>query len=383
MAASWIWLNGSLVRGDLPHLSVADRGFQLGDGVFETLAVHRGVAIQLQEHLARLRASGAAMDLHLPFSDDQLSAGIGLVVATLAGPGRDAPPLADAARGGLAPTDRGTGDPGDPATADPATATADPATTDPVAAEPDPVPDTAVRITVSRGASPGRGLLPPVGMAATVVIQAWPAAEPTELVRRGVRAVFSPIRHDPRSPLAGVKTTSRADHVWARLDAARRGADDAIFLTTDGELAESTQANVWIARGNRLLTPPLAAGILAGTTRRWLLTAAAALGLEAEEVPLQPEDLFTANEAFLSSSVAGILPLTAVDGRAIGDGRPGAIALALRAARRRWIQAEVAGTVPSGSVGDGTEPGASAAKDRRPAPEGAAPTPEGRPGGGR
>lgn len=287
-----IWLDGRLAPAESPHLPVTDRGFQLGDGVFETARARRGVVIELEEHLRRLHESAWATALHLPVDDGQLAHGIRelLEAEGLAGESGDA----------------------------------------------------AIRITVSRGSLERRGLLPAGWEVAraTIVIQAWPYTPPlTHLLERGVHAVTSSIRRDPTSPFAGIKSTSRADYVFAALEAQRAGADDALFLTLDGTISEATTANVWALADDHLRTPPLAAAILAGTTRTWLLAHAADLGFRAEEAVLRPTDLLAADEAFLSSSVAGIVPLVALDGRPIGRGRPGPWTRGLREARERWIDA--------------------------------------------
>ena len=296
--AGWIWLDGRLADADAPQLRVTDRGFQLGDGIFETARARRGVTIELDEHLARLREGADALALHLPIDDATLAAGIVELLAA----------------SGLA--GRGAGDA--------------------------PPGDAAIRITVSRGPIDQRGLLP-AGFhdaAATIVIQAWPYAPPApELLKRGVRAIPSAVRRDPESPLTGIKATSRADYVYARLEAARARADDALFLTLDGAISEATTANVWTVVDRDVRTPPRADAILPGTTRTWLLVHAAALGLRVAEATIRPADLLAADEAFLSSSVAGIVPLTGYDGRAIGSGHPGPWAAAVRRAREDWIDA--------------------------------------------
>ena len=288
-----IWLNGALVDARGPHISVADRGFQLGDGLFETARARRGVVIELDEHLERLRAGCSALSLNLELVDDQLAAAIDTLLSAeeLSGTGRGGGPIGDA----------------------------------------------AVRITVSRGSVERRGLLP-VGfddVLATVAIQAWPYVPTTG----EARATTSSIRRDPASPLAGIKTTSRADYVYARLEAARAGADEAIFLTLAGNLSEASTANLFVLRGSKLSTPPLSAAILAGTTRTWLLAHAERLGLVPVEEDLRPEELLGVDEAFLTASVAGIVPLVEIDRRPIGSGHAGARTLVLRAAREDWIDA--------------------------------------------
>jgi len=290
-----IWLDGRLVDADGPHLNVTDRGFQLGDGVFETARARRGVVIELDEHLERLRQGCLALDLNLTVSDDQLVDGIAALL-----------------------------------------------TAEGLAGAQDPAGDAAIRITVSRGPLERRGLLPAgfQDLVATVAIQAWPyAPAATELLERGVRAITSTIRRDPGSPLSGVKTTSRADYVYARLEAARAGADDALFLTLDGRVSEATAANLFVVAGQTLATPPLSAAILAGTTRTWLIAQAERLGLTLAEVDLRPAELLAADEAFLTGSVAGIVPLVSLDGRPIGKGVPGPRTRILRMAREDWIDA--------------------------------------------
>lgn len=284
-----VWVDGRLLPADEPHLLVTDRGFQLGDGVFETLRVHLGRPIELADHLQRLRESAAA--LSIPVEED-VSAILADAIARLL----DAQGLADA--------------------------------------------DAALRITVSRGSLPGRGTLPAGwrDIRPTLVVQAWAyEPPPVVLLERGVRAITSTLRHDPDSRLAGVKTTSRADHVYAKLEADQAGVEDAIFLTIAGHVAEATSANVFAIAGDDLATPPRSAGILAGTTRSWLLGHAARHDLRPIERSLSPDDLLAADEAFLSSSVAGILSLVELDRRPVGRGRPGSRTLALREARERWI----------------------------------------------
>jgi branched-chain amino acid aminotransferase len=171
------------------------------------------------------------------------------------------------------------------------------------------------------------------------VIQAWPVVPPPRgHLEEGLRLVASAVRRDPTNPLAALKTTSRADYVYARLEARAAGADDALFLTIDGHLSEATTANVFLVRGTELATPSLDCAILPGTTRDWLLAWADRAGLRAAETLLTPEDLATADEAFLSSSVAGVLPVTAWNGGPIGDGRPGRWTRRAREDREAFIR---------------------------------------------
>jgi branched-subunit amino acid aminotransferase/4-amino-4-deoxychorismate lyase len=128
--------------------------------------------------------------------------------------------------------------------------------------------------------------------------------------------------------LAGVKATSYADAFAARRDAERAGADDVVFLA-GGVVLEAATANVWWRRGERLFTPALDAGVLPGVTRQFLL------GLEpAEETIAGVGELASADEAFLTSSIREVMPVVALDGAAIGDGRPGPAATRFQSALR-------------------------------------------------
>ena len=293
-----VWVDGRLLPSDGPHLSVFDRGFQLGHGVFETLRVRGAHPTEMAEHIARLRHSAAGLDIPLP---DDIGSRLARGIADLlAADGLDGP----------------TG-------------------------------DASVRITVSRGVFRGRGLLPPdEAVEATIAIQAWPVLPPpADHLARGLHLVASAVRRDPSNPIATLKTTSRADYVYARLEARRAGADDALFLTIDGHLSEGTTANIFLvcrapADGvAELATPSLECAILPGTTRSWLLAWGARVGLRAFEGLLTRADLAAADEAFLSSSVAGILPVTRFEGALIGDGLPGPWTRRARADREAMILA--------------------------------------------
>jgi branched-chain amino acid aminotransferase len=291
-----VWVDGEVLPADGTHLSVFDRGFQLGDGVFETLRARAGQPTELDAHLARLHRSAAGLAIALPDDvDRRLADGIAVL---LAANGFDGP----------------TG-------------------------------DASLRITVSRGAYRVRGVLPAhEDVPATIAIQAWPVvAAPTDHLERGLHLVGSSVRRDPQNPLATLKTTSRAEYVFARLEARRAGADDALFLTIDDHLSEGTSANIFLVRAaadgaRELATPSLDCAILPGTTRSWLLDWARRVGLRPFEGRLRRHDLAEAEEAFLSSSVAGILPVTAFDGVPIADGRPGTWTLRARSDREAMIR---------------------------------------------
>ncbi len=296
----WVWVDGELLAAGDRHLSAWDRGFQLGDGVFETLRVRASHPTELAEHTTRLRRSADGLAIALP-EDLEARVDAGLR-ALLAAEGLDGPEG-----------------------------------------------DASVRITVSRGVWAGRGTLPGEGevLEATIVIQAWPVApESVAPLDRGITVVTSAIRRDPGNPIVNLKTTSRADYVFAKLEARRASADDALFLTVSGHLSEATSANVFLVRRapdgiEELATPALDCAILAGTTRSWLLAWGRQAGLRVVESWITADELAAADEAFLCASVSGIVPIASVDGRRIGaDGRPGPWTIRARADREAFIRAE-------------------------------------------
>lgn len=298
LAGRHVWIDGEIQAADVRHLSAFDRGFQLGDGVFETLRARGGRPTELDEHLARLRKSATGLDIELTSgTEERIASGIADLLAAeqLDGPDGDA----------------------------------------------------SIRITASRGTFSARGMLPIEHVPPTIVVQAWPVPPPpADHLALGLHLASSSVRRDPENPLSALKTTSRADYVYARLEARRAGADDALFLTTDGHLSEATSANVFLVRGAggstpELATPALACAILPGTTRTWLLAWAGTVGLAPVEGWLTTADLAAADEAFLCSSVAGVLPVTRFDGRPIGTGRPGPWTMQAREAREAFIRGPI------------------------------------------
>lgn len=294
---AFVWVDGAIRPAAGPHLSVFDRGFQLGDGIFETLRARGGHVTELAEHVARLRRSAEGLAIELPDDiGDRVARGIAELLAAegLAGPEGDA----------------------------------------------------SIRLTVSRGPWSSRGLLPPPGehLVATLVIQAWPVMPPAfGHLEHGLSLVASAVRRDPLSPVVTLKTTSRADYVYARLEARRAGADDAVFLTAQGYLSEATTANIFLVRRApddviELATPGLDCAILPGTTRSWLLRWAASAGLRPVEGRLWPDELAAADEAFVSSSVAGVLPVTRFNSHPVGTGLPGPWTMRARADREAFIR---------------------------------------------
>jgi branched-chain amino acid aminotransferase len=293
-----IMVDGVVQPPEQASVRVLDHGFLFGDSVYEVLWWHRGTPIQAADHLERLEASAARLYLDLQHSREQ---------------------LLDAVR-----------------------ATA-------LAAEVGPDEDALVRLVVTRGVGP-LGLDFRQVPRRTVVVVVAPALRPTrEAFERGLAvAVVDRRRTSPRALDPRAKTGNYLNNVLALHEGHLAGADDALLLNDTGDVAEATTSNVYLVARGVLVTPAIEAGILEGTTRRRLLALAREARIPAEERRVLPADLARADEVLLSSSVRGILPVTRLDGRPVGDGKPGAVTRRLHALFEAAADAEAAAARGSG-----------------------------------
>jgi branched-chain amino acid aminotransferase len=172
----------------------------------------------------------------------------------------------------------------------------------------------------------------------TIVLAVKPyEALPPQQFEEGIAVMVSSVRRNAPDALdPGIKSCNLLNNILAVREAQAQGALEPIMLNHQGEVAEGASSNVFIVKGGTLRTPPLSAGILPGVTREILLELAATLGIPAEEVTLQVEDLRGADEAFLTSTLKEAAPIRTIDGRPVGSGRPGPVTLRLLAAFREY-----------------------------------------------
>ena len=270
-AAPMVWVNGHRVAADAPHLSALDRGFTLADGVFETMRVYAGHAFRLDAHLHRLKNSTSALGISLPNE-------IGDVVTRA---------VVEAGAAGLG--------------------------------------EASVRLTVTRGVG-SPGLAPPSSQEPTIVVAlAPPPTFSPGIYANGISVHVASGRRNERSMTAGLKTTAFTESVVALAEARAAGADDAIFLDTEGHVSEGTSSNVFIATpgANVLVTPPLSCGALPGITRAAVIELATELDLVVHERPIGYDETLASTEVFLTSSLRAIAPAVTIDARSVGDGMPG------------------------------------------------------------
>jgi len=276
-----VWIDGALRPVDQPNISHKDRGFLLGDGLFETILARDGRPVRLERHLRRLREGLRILQIDLPRTDEDLSVAIQSALEA----------------NGL-------------------------------------IGQAVVRMSVSRGIANTRGLPPDPNGRPTLVIDASEYhGYPASVYEQGWRVGTSTITRNDQSPTHAFKTLSNLDHVLARLDVMERGLDEALIVNTRLSYVGASSANLFVAREGRLVTPPRSEGVLMGTMRGFLLEELLpVLGIPAEEAALSREVLLGADEVLLTNALLGVAPVVEVDARQIGEGVPGPMARRLREA---------------------------------------------------
>jgi len=249
-----VWVDGRLLDAGTPAVSAVDHGLTVGDGAFETAKIDAGVPFAVTRHLRRL---------------DRTMAGLGL-------PRADHGRLRDGMDAVLAGT---------------------------------PVDFGRLRVTVTGGRGPLGSDRHDSDL--THIVTAVPHARPDA----DGAVVTVPWVRNERAATAGLKTTSYADNVIALAAAKERGAVEAVFANTRGELCEATGSNVFVVVDGVVRTPPLSSGCLAGVTRELVLEWCAVDGVEVVEEALPLDVLEHADEVFLTSSIKDVFPVRAVDGR--------------------------------------------------------------------
>jgi branched-chain amino acid aminotransferase len=282
-------VNGRISGDRDATISVFDHGFLYGEGIYETLRTYHGRPFLLDRHMRRLRNSARMIVLDLPFADEQLSSQIQktLEAADLKGAEAYIRVLVTRGIGAL---------------------TYDPAAT--------PVP--------------------------SVVIIVKPQEDPPpEAYDQGVRVVIvDVVRNLPESVNPMIKSNNLLNSALAAQQALRRGGFEGIMRNHKGELTECSTANLFIVKNGEALTPPLQAGLLPGITREFLFEIGKDAGISVREQAMRDEDLFAADEAFLTSTTRELVPIVTVDERAIGSGRPGPVTKKLLEGFRKRAHAD-------------------------------------------
>jgi len=297
--AATVNVNGRTSDQEHAVISVFDHGFLYGEGVYETLRTYNGQPFLFDRHMQRLRKSAGMLALSVPLDDAAIDARFRETMR--------AANLGDS-----------------------------------------PEREAYIRILVTRGV----GELT-YDTAATptpsIVVIVKPLVPPSrETFERGVMVSLVPIvRNHPASVSPLIKSNNLLNNALAMQEAFRRGGYEGVMRNYRGELAECTQSNIFIVKNGAALTPPLDSGLLPGITRAFLFEVGEARGIPVREAVLRDDDLFGADEAFLTSTTREVVPIVKVDDRAIGSGTPGPVTHALLEAFRQ--KAEELTTVAASS----------------------------------
>ncbi len=259
-----VFLNGKFVPEAEAVVPVSDRGFLLGDGLFETVRVAGGKPFRLAQHLERLARGAEFLQIRLPFTLQELDAFATRLIAE------------------------------------------------------NGVSDAVLRLTLTRGPG-GRGYSPKGANQPTLVMTLQPLPPTLASDPPAWRMITSALRIPAGDALATFKTTSKMLNVLARAEAEQQGADEALLLNTNGEVAETAGGNVfWVAHG-KICTVPAEQGALPGITRATVLEICLTLGLATEVCPIKPDQLVAAEGVFVTQSVWGVVPVASLDGLPVGS----------------------------------------------------------------
>src|SRR5258707_7205915 len=267
-----IYVDGKYYDQKNAKISVFDHGLLYGDGIFEGISAYNGRVFKLTEHIDRLFYSAKAILLKIPLSHGEM---VRAVVETC---------RRNKLRGGY------------------------------------------VRLLVTRGAgtlglNPNRCKNPSIIIIADK-IQLYPA----ELYARGMEIITVPTTRNLHSALnPAIKSLNYLNNILAKIEANNAGCEEAVMLNAEGYVAECTGDNLFIVKAGQLFTPPLSAGALYGITRQAVIELAEELGYKVAEPNLTRYDLFNADECFLTGTGAEIVPVVKIDGRVIGQGKPGPV----------------------------------------------------------
>ncbi len=271
-----IYIDGKFFSERDARISVFDHGLLYGDGLFEGIRAYNGRVFMLKEHIDRLFCSAKSILLKVPMSHRELAAAI---VATC---------------------------------------------------RLNRLRDAYIRLVVTRGVgtlglNPNRCKNPSV-----IIIAGNITLYPSELYERGMEIITVPTTRNLHSALnPAIKSLNYLNNILAKIEANNAGCEEAIMLNSEGFVAECTGDNLFIVKEGQLLTPPLSAGALYGITRRVVMELAAEAGLKVAEPNLTRYDLFNADECFLTGTAAEVVPVVRIDGRVIGNGKPGRVTKSL------------------------------------------------------
>lgn len=268
------WLNGVFCPVEQARIDPRDRGFLLGDGIFETMLAVDGAVHHANRHLARLSGAAELLGIPIVFSESEISdAMINLLKENQLVSGR-----------------------------------------------------AALRLTLTRGVG-ARGVAPPLEVAPTILMTAVSTPPPPP----HMRAIISSYVRNEKSVSTQIKSLNYIDNIMARNEALQQGADEALMCNSHGDIVGASAANIFIVTDGVLYTPPAGDGALPGIMRGIVMQAAMTQNIPLREASITRTTLAGASEAFMTNALIGVCPLIEIDGVSVGNAAAGPITQKLRA----------------------------------------------------
>ncbi|WP_146510631.1 branched-chain-amino-acid transaminase [Thalassoglobus neptunius] len=284
-ATQKVYLNGQLVDKQQAVVSVYDHGLLYGDGVFEGIRVYSGKVFRHEDHIDRLYESAKAIRLEIPIDKSKMLAAVNETVA---------------ANG---------------------------------------IVDGYVRLVITRGSGTLGLDIRRTSDPQVIIIADTISLYPEELYENGLRIITaSTIRNHPSALSPRIKSLNYLNNIMAKIEGTDADSLEALMLNHKGEVAECTGDNIFIVKNGVLKTPPTDAGILEGVTRNVAMELAREAGIEVVEMTLLRHDIYIADECFLTGTAAEVIPVVSLDGREIGDGKPGPVTQKLRQRFQEYVR---------------------------------------------
>ncbi|MDD3363525.1 MAG: branched-chain-amino-acid transaminase [Syntrophomonas sp.] len=267
-----IYLDGKFVPEEDAKVSVFDHGFLYGDGVFEGIRAYHNSVFKMKEHVDRLYDSAQVINMKIPLTKEEMTE---VILETC---------------------------------------------------RQNELQDCYIRAVVSRGKG-DLGLDPRKCSVPTIVcIASSISLYPDELYEKGMEVITVPTRRNgPEGVNPRIKSLNYLNNIMAKIEANMAGVPEAILLNQEGYVAECTGDNIFIVKNGIVKTPAIHIGLLDGVTRNEVIKLAKQMGIEVQETTFTRYDLFVADEVFLTGTAAELIPVTTIDSRVIGDGKPGPV----------------------------------------------------------
>ncbi len=288
MKKTAVWINGKIVPEKRAGISVFDRGFLYGDGVFETMRSYAGVVFKMEEHLGRLFSSLKILGIRPSHSKRGIENAIYGILKKCG------------------------------------------------------LKSAYIRIAITRGEGLGIGSTCPSGPN-NVIIAKELKEYPDWAYRKGISAKVAGIKQNEHSLLTSIKSLNFLNYIMARAEAKRAGCDEAILRNTNSYIAEGATSNIFLVKTGRLVTPSLSSGILPGITRQAIIGIAKGLKIPVKEKAVSYAEMLGSDEVFLTNSIAEVLGVVKIDSRKIGRGVPGEITKLLHISYQKNVIRQVIG----------------------------------------